>query len=460
MLTQVHRRPRWIVTAALPRLALCSMLLALGACATFTPVPLPETALESKTDHTIITAAAAALTHPRLHPVVVDFSQPLTLEMIQTIAVVANPQLRAERARAGVADAQVFAAGLLPDPTFSVGFDPPIDPAGLVTGGTAGVALEVMNPLKRKTEVEAAKHAAEQIRLDIAWLEWTTALQAKLSAVRQQSLQRIAILVAAARQLAQQAFDRTQRAVVHGDLSAQQLMAARIALNEITQRALSADTEAQAARLELNELLGLAPDELITLAPNTEAVALPDLDRLYHEAVNRRLDLAALRAGYASQEATLHSAVLGQFPSITLSLNGARDTSAIDTLGPSLAFSVPLWNRNRGAIRVADADAVRLQDEYTARLFGTRAELAKHTAALRLLVRQRIEQLALLDALASDLKKYQDAANQGDIARSVAETIQSAMLDKQIVVETLTQTINEETVAVEAAVGAPLDTLQ
>ncbi|MFX8453537.1 hypothetical protein ABTL48_21310, partial [Acinetobacter baumannii] len=53
----------------------------------------------------------------------INLAAPLTPQGVAALAVVNNPDLIALRSRAGVAEAQAFAAGLLPDPTFSFGAD-------------------------------------------------------------------------------------------------------------------------------------------------------------------------------------------------------------------------------------------------------------------------------------------------------------------------------------------------
>ncbi|HUX19220.1 MAG TPA: TolC family protein, partial [Acidithiobacillus sp.] len=69
---------------------------------------------------------AAALRHN--HPASaqpVNLHTPLSGEDLGEIAVLLNPDLRAMRAQIGVAQAQVFAAGLLPDPQLSLSADLP-----------------------------------------------------------------------------------------------------------------------------------------------------------------------------------------------------------------------------------------------------------------------------------------------------------------------------------------------
>ncbi|MFX8762610.1 TolC family protein, partial [Acinetobacter baumannii] len=77
--------------------------------------------------------------------------------------------------------------------------------------------------------------------------------------------------------------------------------------------------------------------------------------RLFAIARDSRTDLAALRAGYDAQEASVHKAVLDQFPTLNLSVTGNRDSAGNLLLGPTIDFTLPLWNRNRGGIAVERA---------------------------------------------------------------------------------------------------------
>jgi outer membrane protein TolC len=63
------------------------------------------------------------------------------MDDIATIAVLHNPDLKAARAKVGVARAQAFAAGLLPDPQLSFDY-------GFLVGGP-GTTNSIMTGLAR-----------------------------------------------------------------------------------------------------------------------------------------------------------------------------------------------------------------------------------------------------------------------------------------------------------------------
>ncbi len=94
-------------------------VLSLIGCSTYQPRPL-NTADLTRTlatpDKKQIAQQATLLNHPRISPIYIDFSKPLTPKELSVLAVLVSPDLKALRAKEGVANAQVFDAGLLPDP--------------------------------------------------------------------------------------------------------------------------------------------------------------------------------------------------------------------------------------------------------------------------------------------------------------------------------------------------------
>ena len=99
-------------------------MLSLTACQTYSPEPLiTDPAALSAPVAAVLARDAAVIDRPYLRPIALDFSKPLDANAIGVLAVVGNPDLRAMRVRANVADAQLFNARLLPDPTLSLGVD-------------------------------------------------------------------------------------------------------------------------------------------------------------------------------------------------------------------------------------------------------------------------------------------------------------------------------------------------
>lgn len=435
-----------------------------GACASYTPRPLDAAdviAPLASPDHAALVRQATQLLHPRLPPLALDFAKPLDADEVAVIAVIANPDLRNLRAQQHVADAQVFAAGLLPDPQLSLGFDSVLAPTGqgLSSALTGGLTLDLLGALAtRRVDHEVARAAAEQVRLDIAWQEWTIAGQAKLLALRLPYQRLAAQLSRAAASAAEVGLQRTLTAAARGDLKGDEVEARRIAAADASASALLAERAADTTRLELNRLLGMPPAKSLMLAdaPALPAWISPDPVALFNAARSARLDLQALAAGYDSQEAALHRAVLGQYPRLAIMLTGARDTGKVKTFGPAVTLDLPLWNRNRGAIATADANRERLRSEYSARLHQTRADIA---ALIEGLKRDELSRTALASQL-PDIERIaaglESAAARGDVTLPLAESARAGARDKRLAFLALVQACAEQRLALALAVGRSL----
>lgn len=432
------------------------VLLLVSGCAHYAAKPLEQAlATLAAPANAILEARAGAIERPWLPARSVDLGAPLTGEAIAALAVVNNRDLIAQRARAGVADAQVFAAGLLPDPAFSLGTDKVLSGPDTFLGIAGALGLDINALRTRAVTREQAVQQARQVRLDLAWAEWQTAGAARLQAVRIAGLTQIVALARQSDADAQAQLRRTSAAAARGDVAASEAETARIAAFDSAQRLRTAEQDLLSARHQLNALLGLPPETTLALAPSATPAPPPGAARLFALASGSRLDLAALRAGYAAQEAAVHKAVLDQFPSLGLTINGARDTAGNTTLGPAIDFTLPLWNRNRGGIAVERATRDALRAEYDARLFQTRADIAETVAAMALTRRQLDAAQAGLAGLERQAEAARKAAERGDTPLAAAITLEQQARDRREQVAQAEQALREQDIALELLAGAP-----
>ena len=296
---------------------------------------------------------------------------------------------------------------------------------------------------------------ARQVRLDLAWAAWQTACNARLQAVRVLSLEQALANAATSADASEALLGRYLKAAGRGDISPDQVQSSRIAALDAQSNFRSAQTGLAAARSELHRLLGLPPDYALRLAPVPMPAGVPGTDRLFALALANRSDLDALRAGYDAQEAAVRRAILDQFPNLDLTINAARDTGGNKLLGPSIGFTLPLWNRNRGGVAVAEATREALHQEYDARLFQTRADIAAAVSGLAI-ARQQYEILhAGMPAIENFAKASRRAAQRGDLALATAEVAEQSLRDRQLLLLQSQQAIAEQTIALELLVGAP-----
>ena len=152
----------------------------------------------------------------------------------------------------------------------------------------------------------------------------------------------------------------------------------------------------------------------------------------------------------------MRKAIYDQFPSLQLTINRAKDTAQNNTLGPSINFTLPLWNRNRGGIRIAEATREQLKAEYAARVFAARADIAELVDTLVLARRQRVQTQAQMAPIRQVADATAAAARRGDVARVAAETALQTLRDEEATLATLDQSIAEQTISLEIATGGPL----
>jgi len=436
--------------------ALLATLLLTAGCAAYQPAPLPaaDTVLTAP-DLAALARDASTIDRPFLTPQPIDLGQKLTPNALAVIAVLENPDLKAMRAKAGVGDAQAFAARLLPDPSAQIGFDKILSGPDTLNGLAGQLGFDLSALRTRNATARGAEATRRQIRLDLAWAEWQTAGAARLQGVRILALAQQFALAKASAASAGDLLLRSQRAAGRGDIAGSDTDTRRLAMLDAGDRLRTTERDLTAAKLELNRLLGLPPTVVLSLAPPPEPPVPPSAETLVAEALDRRLDLQALRAGYDSAEADVRKAILDQFPNLSLTLAGARDTAGNWTAGPQLGFTLPLWNRNRGGIAVAEAGRAQLRAEYDARLFQTRADIFAAIKGLATIRRQQADLRAAMPALERFAAGTARAAARGDIAQATADTAGQSLRDRQTALSALDQQAAELTISLELLAGGP-----
>lgn len=437
------------MTLLIMRVLLLSSIGALAACATQSS---PFQALPNATLRAPSLSIAA-------QEQAIDITMPLTSEALAAIAVFTNPDLKALRAREEVAFAQVFAAGLYPDPNFSFGIEAPLNGSGLVSALTGGLGFDLATLVNRPINIRGARANLESVRFDIAWAEWLTGEQARLLSSRIVQLRTIKTMTAQLRTYAEEDLGRALRASSRGDLPAVAGEARRLAATDAADRDRSAQLQLKSAQLDLNRLLGIDPNELLVLAPPVISTKhLPPSEALYSIAVEKRADLRGLREAYDGSRAVLDLAHRAAYPLPALGLTFARDTSNFRTFGPSVSFTLPIWNRGRGEVALAETNQRQLYAEYHARLETVRADIAAARAALEITRAQRADVTREIQPLLPQADADDRAAARGDLAQSSATAAHMTVLDKQIVEAGLALAEAELEIALEISTGQILET--
>lgn len=377
------------------RCGLLAALLGLSACASYRPLPLGNG--EGAASATRLSVPASAMPLPELAAHRFDPADGLDATEVAMLAVANSPGLKLQRDALGIARAQAFAAGLLPDPQLSFGADFPHNSGGgLSKAYNLGLSEDVSALLLRSSRKHAANAQMDQVNLDLLWAEWQTIAQARLLFEQVQSL-RAQQVELDAEQRALAPVDRAvQAALAAGNLNYDSASAGLGAMADARKRAGDNALALHQAESDLRQLLGLASTAPLNLvgAPYQADPDAAQLQVALAELPRRRPDLLALQAGYRAQEATLRGAILAQFPAITLGVTRARDTSNITTNGFSVGLTLPLFNRNRGNIAIERATRQQLKDDYDARLLATRSDMRRLAADLATLDARQTTQAA------------------------------------------------------------------
>jgi len=438
------------------RLALAALCSVCAGCASYRPEPL-DTAPRMARDVAHIEVDAARMPLPALRSHRFDPGDGLDIDEVAMLAVANNPRLRLERDRLGVARAQAFAAGLLPDPQLALTRDFPTNGGpGDTSAFSAGLSYDVNALLTRSARSAAASASARQVNLELLWQEWQVVGRARLLFVRSLEQQRLLDVLHENQKLFAKRYRYVQAALAEGNTTLDAAAADLAALQDAGRQINELERQQRRNRVDLNRLLGLAPDAELRLVGGA---ALPPLDAAQVKAslaqlARRRPDLLALEAGYQSQEERFRAAVLAQFPALNVGLTRARDTSNLYTQGLGITLSLPIFDGNRGNVAIERATRRQLHDEFQLRLNDAAAEVTALLGDQKLLAAQLAgvkSALATLEQASASAAAALQAGNLGELAYA---NVQSGLLAKRVEAVTLEQRILEQRIAILTLAGS------
>ncbi len=431
--------------------------LLLSGCATYRPHPLDDSPPLAAGVATLRSEAPAVSGGPAERREF-NVADGLDLDEVGILAVLNNPDLKAERARLRVAGAQVFAAGLLPDPQLSAGFDKPTgSTAGLVDAWSLGLGYDLIPLITRQARIDAESEAQRQVRLDLLWQEWQVIQQARTLAVALAlEAQRLALLHQMFAHY-QERYAQSAAGLAKGDLTLDVNGTDLTALVDTLSQISQLEQTHNQTRHDFNLLLGLRPDAAVELTPLPSVPPLPadTLRARLATLSQRRPDLLALRAGYASQEARVRAAVLAQFPSLGISVNRARDTGDVKTTGLSVTLDLPLFGGNRGNIAIERATREQLGEAYRARIAQTETDVHRLLELQDIIRRQQAGLAIYLPRLQTLVERARTAYAQGDIGALTFLNMESTWVNKRLEQLSLVQAGWENRIALEALLALP-----
>ena len=283
-------------------------------------------------------------------------SQSLTVDAAAQIALLRNPRMQSEYARLGIAEADVYEASRISNPTLSLtALHHSGEPTKYDGGLTANFAELLMLPARKR--LAAGEFARTQESIGAAILNLAADTRAAWYAFV--SAQQVATMRQAVADAAQTSAELAAKFLEAGNISALQFKLEEAAATQARLQATRASADAARARSSLNALMGLSGDA----AQWTSADRLPaplsgdeSAAGLLPLAHQQRLDLTAAQQEVAlleqSLDVTQRYRLLGR---VDVGVAGERETDRTKLYGPSLSIQLPIFNQGQGAIARASA---------------------------------------------------------------------------------------------------------
>lgn len=429
----------------------------LSSCASYEEKPLSEQEIIQKNLQILTVEANDSLkTSHGTH--VINLSNGLDITEVAILAVLNNPGLKVRRAQYEVAGAQVFSAGLLPDPQLSTGIDKPTsNTSGLVNAWNAGLGYDVIPLITRQARINSEQGFQRKVQLELLWQEWQVVQQARSLVVRYQLEDQRLTLLSAMHDLYQIRYQHSKKGMSQGnitlDINGTDLTALIDTLSQIT---LLEQTHNRTQH-ELNLLLGIQSDTSISLSklpaiiPLERAVILSQLDILPEV----RPDLLALKAGYHAQEEKVRAAILAQFPSFSVGISRAKDTGGVYTTGVNIGLTLPLFSGNRGGIAIERATRKQLSREYASRLIQAKNDVNRLLKLQTIIENQQLNLQTYLPVLKSLVKRARKAYDRGDIDALTFLNMESTWVNKRLEQISLQQALWENRIALQTLLTLP-----
>ena len=439
-----------------PTLWFFALVTLLGSCASYTPVPLPLQPPEQPSLNALVQATNHNLQGTENSPI--NVKDGLTLSEIAALAVFGNADLKAKRLNLGISRAQAYAAGLLPDPQASFNLDHPnTQGTGLMNAYGTSLSYDLTPLITRNARVDSAKGTQEKVRLEILWQEWQVIQQAQMLAIRYQfELDRLD-LFEEMKQLYQKRYQHSVRGLNEGNVTLKDNGSDLTTLLDFYSQFNQLEQLHSQTRHSLCLLLGLKPSSILPVIHLPTPVELTPLviQKQLEKLSDIRPDLAALKAGYQAQEAQVRAAILGQFPSLSIGLNRARDTGGIATNGFSIGLSLPFFSRNQGGIAIERATRAQLYQEYQNRVIQAENEVDQLLSLQSIVEEQQTTLDTYLPLLKSLLLRSRGAYQQGDLDSLSFLNMESTWLNKKLEQINLQQAHWENRIALQALLVIP-----
>jgi cobalt-zinc-cadmium efflux system outer membrane protein len=316
----------------------------------------------------------------------------MRLEELESLAIGNHPQLLGAYAAVRSAEGRAFQAGLYPNPQFGVS-SPQL--AGSESQYNAFISQDILTGGKLRLDTAAACQEVERLRLELRRerFDVLTSVRRRFYAVLT-AQNRVAVLEDLVR-MAEKSQDLGQRLQQAGLGARTDTLLLEIESHKAQVALVNARTNLDASRRQLAAEVGL-PELPIDRLYGDLSAELPqfELIELQQDVVTLNSQTAAAEAASRRSRVLLDRAIVEPSPTFNVmggyqrQLQGVKDQGIVQVL-----VSVPLWDKNEGNIRAAQADVGRAEAEVR----RVQIELAQQAA----------EALAQYQSAVNLVQKYQ-----------------------------------------------------
>ena len=339
-------------------------------------------------------------------------TKPLSVDDAIRIAFIHNPRMQEVYARIGLSRAELEDARRVSNPTLGYAkLDPRTGPGAQITRSLSlGFSELLLLPARKRFATAELARIQNVVAAELLVLAtdvetaWYTSVGATLVA---QMRDAVATSAQASAELAQRFFDA-------GNINRLQLEQERAASVRARIDAVRADAEADRARSQLANLLGVPSHgawSTLQQLPSPPVIEM-DTEALVDLARSQRLDLVAARQSVTQREDALGVTRRWRWlGSIDIGYEREEEVDGSEIRGPTLALALPIFNQGQGALARARAE-----------LLSARSELDALTLSVQNGTRLALDQLRLSHDIAERYRTALLPSREAIVARSQEQT--------------------------------------
>jgi outer membrane protein TolC len=301
----------------------------------------------------------------------------LTLENAVRIALINNPQLRAELFGLGIARGQLVQASLFPAPEFDFAVRFP-QAAGHDRSWDVGAGIDLTQLILRGPRSDTAQAELDAARIRAAGAALDLAYRVRLAYYEVQAAQQQLELLRTAMQAFAASYDTARELLRAGNTTALDVSTEQTAYEGARVAVAELEADLIDARERLNVQLGLFGSnitwQVVSRLPDP-APSLGDLNHLESRAIDASLELSETRALLLAAARRVGATKLaGVLPDLNLGVTAERH-EGYWAVGPQLSGTVPLFDRLQGVRVSQEAELDALRERYQADAIDIRATL-------------------------------------------------------------------------------------